>query len=1189
MVNLPQILNYGKDFISTFSDLLQTEEMRSILQRSGTIISLLVTTIEIIEKYKKSKLSEEEKAYLQFSEFVLKTFKESCESIGLKQHEDFKKIEIEHTIEKDYQDERYLEDISNWDGNLINHPLIKKFLKSIEKSDIIDEDKKNDLLNKFQKKLISKSNDDSNYTFYRDWWEKNVRWINDLEDYLHKIVDLKNYKRNNKKLEQCYIYNRAIILDRDTFDLTDDDINLDYPTKNIFNILSDFIKQKDNRQLIVSSSFGIGKTSFVRMFSAYLAEESLSNKEEQFSIPIPIPISLNYDDYRVIFNDKSYRTYKNILESIIDPIDKSGRNIKLLLILDGLDEYKGTELINNFINNLEKYKFLKIVITTRTRENLLEKHNILFDTYVRLLPFDENQLSEFFEKCKIKIDTNYLKYQFAERLDLLDLPIELLKIPVFAYIFDDMETKNIKISQIREWNKNMKRSFLVMMFLHNNILSNSLSKLEYINERKILRLIAGMKQLSEQSNKNEKLTLELLKLQHERLNADNSYTNNFLIEITESSYFLSIHSDYEGRIVDFTLNTIFYYLTAEYYFERFFEQNSSFKEIFPKINIGLPSYETINFFEGLMDLLIFFKNNDNDNVIYKFYQNFLKTFTNRNINESIESIEINILKNIHEDYPSICYDSNALDNIKAENKWLQINFPINFYKNLWIYKWISLCAFGRILEQKPDKAKLIKKHKLSQLINSSSQFIPPYLKKLKWMDLSGENLSNANLFRADLSNSDLTRTILFRADLSSINLHKSKLINTDLSDVNMSDANLSESSMLGTFLPRANLADTNFTKSNIYKVKLCYAILTYANLESVHISKSNLSYANLTDANLINSYIRNSDISYANFSDSNLSKSRIKNTIKNKHPHKYMICNNIDFNRLKIIGDEELYTYIEECLKQQKFNLTIKEIYPDEPNLTIKEIYPDENAKNVSLGGYVSITFNNSLDECSFKSSLHISRDDGSEVKGNIYPFSNDKKKIIFVPSKTLELDAKYRVEVSADEIKDIFKNTLQENKRWSFFTKKSQIPIFKMKQHYKRLHILDVNASNHDGNLPLNVLDNDLSKRWSGNGIGSWILLGLGQKSQIFQIDIAWFKGDKREYYYKILFLKDKNDTNIDFETPEYVSYKTLYPQSINCLRDNQLIPARFIKIIINGNSTNSWASITKIDIFGISNQGNY
>ena len=51
-----------------------------------------------------------------------------------------------------------------------------------------------------------------------------------------------------------------------------------------------------------------------------------------------------------------------------------------------------------------------------------------------------------------------------------------------------------------------------------------------------------------------------------------------------------------------------------------------------------------------------------------------------------------------------------------------------------------------------------------------------------------------------------------------------------------------------------------------------------------------------------------------------------------------------------------------------------------------------------------------------------------------------------------------------------------------------------------EQLPVSTVTANGNDGNIPSNVLDNNLNTRWSNLGQGSWIQLDLGSKKSIWQ-----------------------------------------------------------------------------------------
>ena len=62
-----------------------------------------------------------------------------------------------------------------------------------------------------------------------------------------------------------------------------------------------------------------------------------------------------------------------------------------------------------------------------------------------------------------------------------------------------------------------------------------------------------------------------------------------------------------------------------------------------------------------------------------------------------------------------------------------------------------------------------------------------------------------------------------------------------------------------------------------------------------------------------------------------------------------------------------------------------------------------------------------------------------------------------------------------------------------------------------ENLTITELKASDDDGELPENMLDNNLSTMRSTNGIGSWFTFDLGSKKTVCHMDIAWYKGDQR------------------------------------------------------------------------------
>ena len=129
-----------------------------------------------------------------------------------------------------------------------------------------------------------------------------------------------------------------------------------------------------------------------------------------------------------------------------------------------------------------------------------------------------------------------------------------------------------------------------------------------------------------------------------------------------------------------------------------------------------------------------------------------------------------------------------------------------------------------------------------------------------------------------------------------------------------------------------------------------------------------------------------------------------------------------------------------------------------------------------------------------------------------------------------------------------------------------------------QKLPIGNVAAIGDDGvNRPANAIDNNLNTRWSNNGRGSWIQADLGSKNSICSVDIAWYRGNLRQNSFTIsvsddgttftnIFSGKSSGTTISFE-------KYNMPTGIE---------SRYVRITVNGNTENNWASITEIAVYG-------
>jgi uncharacterized protein YjdB len=124
-------------------------------------------------------------------------------------------------------------------------------------------------------------------------------------------------------------------------------------------------------------------------------------------------------------------------------------------------------------------------------------------------------------------------------------------------------------------------------------------------------------------------------------------------------------------------------------------------------------------------------------------------------------------------------------------------------------------------------------------------------------------------------------------------------------------------------------------------------------------------------------------------------------------------------------------------------------------------------------------------------------------------------------------------------------------------------------------LPVVSVVASANDGNIPQNTLDNSLATRWSAYGNGQWIRYDLGSVVTIDGVDIGWYQGDTRSFYFDI-------EVSPDAATWTRVFSGHSSGQTVQLERyDLPTVSGRYLRIIGHGNNLlTGWTSITEIAI---------
>jgi len=116
--------------------------------------------------------------------------------------------------------------------------------------------------------------------------------------------------------------------------------------------------------------------------------------------------------------------------------------------------------------------------------------------------------------------------------------------------------------------------------------------------------------------------------------------------------------------------------------------------------------------------------------------------------------------------------------------------------------------------------------------------------------------------------------------------------------------------------------------------------------------------------------------------------------------------------------------------------------------------------------------------------------------------------------------------------------------------------------------------ASGNDGNVPQNAGDNNLATRWSSLGVGQLITADLGGPKLLCAVSVAWYNGNTRTNHFAISGSADGTTfTPIASGTS---SGTTAAAETYGVTA----MTARYVRVTVNGNSVNDWASISELAV---------
>lgn len=301
---------------------------------------------------------------------------------------------------------------------------------------------------------------------------------------------------------------------------------------------------------------------------------------EETYVPIYVPLKRNLNN--VYYDDG--------LEDVVKLI----RDQKVLLICDGLDEYKDNSntLIYNILPKIFNNRSdVKTIFTTRLDPDLPYNIDISGNYYVRLLPFTQSQVNEFFSRSKYNLPD--VTYQTLNDFGLDEDEIsKALLCWMFAVMYNssgaDLNIRNVT-------QQNTKRAMFFQEVIHSIIAGKHRNtqdgkekekELSYKREKKMLRDIAYLFSIYK-----DNLTTTIVS-KHLSLTEDDILRNPII-----TTYFNLLPATAKIKKIEFFHKSFYEFLLAEAFIEIFVLNNIR------KVDTHTPNIETMMFFEGLLDII----------------------------------------------------------------------------------------------------------------------------------------------------------------------------------------------------------------------------------------------------------------------------------------------------------------------------------------------------------------------------------------------------------------------------------------------------------------------------------------------------------------------------------------------------------------------------------------------------------
>ncbi|HEY7228008.1 MAG TPA: discoidin domain-containing protein [Nitrososphaeraceae archaeon] len=266
----------------------------------------------------------------------------------------------------------------------------------------------------------------------------------------------------------------------------------------------------------------------------------------------------------------------------------------------------------------------------------------------------------------------------------------------------------------------------------------------------------------------------------------------------------------------------------------------------------------------------------------------------------------------------------------------------------------------------------------------------------------------------------------------------------------------------------------------------------------------------------------------------------------------------------------------ESCVSSPISTVTASSSQSGFPSSDAVDNNPNTIWSNYGVGSWIQLDLGTSKDICS----VDIAWYKGNQRQNNfeISTSLDGKSYKTVLSSKSSGNSLSYENYVFADRLARYVKITVNGNNQNNYASIaeiKVQVSSNQSQSQCVDSPFQNVKTSGSQVSFPgSNAVDNNLDTRWSNNGVGSWIQLDLGTSKNLCSVNIAWYKGNERQNNFVISASNDGEKFS-DILTSKS-SGSTLNSEKYKVTDTN----ARYLRVTVNGNTQNTYASITEISI---------